>query len=330
MTATSLPSVAVVGTGVIGRRLATRLLDRGHAVTFAPAVGRDRERLIDVIGPRVELPAATVPLEEAAPAVAVLCGPDETQADEARRALAAGCHVVSLADSATAADALLGLADFAAEVGRSVVVGGAASPGCSLLLSAHASTLFTSIDEIAVAVVGTAGPECTERRLGATRSDSQEWRDGDWLDCSARSGVELIWFPDPVGAVDCARGDLSEILLLRRLLPEVPTISVKAERSITTPTPRPRRPWRRGVPDAPGSVRVAVSGRAQGAPATVVYATVAPAVVATTALAARCCAAVAAAGDGRVGAVTDFLDARDALRGLAADGVRSLVFEGID
>ena len=105
--------------------------------------------------------------------------------------------------------------------------------------------------EVSIAVAGSAGPACHERRAKASRTDTQEWRDDGWVECAARSAPELVWFPDPLGAVDCARGDLSEAVLLRRLLPEVPQIAVKMGRPTAHPIPqRVRRLGRRPAPQA--------------------------------------------------------------------------------
>ena len=125
----------------------------------------------------------------------VLCSPEHRHVDEARAALARGCHVVSLADSAASVSELLSLSEFAREVDRTVVAGAAASPGLSTLLAMHGSTLFERIDEVAIAVTGTAGPACIERRSRANRTEMQEWRDGEWVDCGPRSAPELVFYP---------------------------------------------------------------------------------------------------------------------------------------
>ncbi|MFN8053585.1 MAG: hypothetical protein U0Q22_19270 [Acidimicrobiales bacterium] len=307
------PRVGVVGTGMVGSALIRRLV-ASHAVTVTALSSDD---LAD--GPEgVD--------------VVVLCTPDGGQTDEARVALAAGCHVVSLADSLATVSSLLGLEDYAAEVGRSVVVGAAASPGLTTTLAVHASALFDEVDEISVAASGVAGPACAERRARASRTDSQEWRDGRWSDVVARSGSELVWFPDPVGAVDCGRGDLSEGILLHRLLREVPTISVRVARDASVVArPRVRRRSRSDggpTPEA-GGVLASVTGRVDGASSTVVYACVAPAAVSSSALAAVVTRRLLDGGAPPVATVVDVARPVELLRDLAAMGVRSLVFEGV-
>ncbi|MFN8049882.1 MAG: hypothetical protein U0Q22_00390 [Acidimicrobiales bacterium] len=333
----------MAGAGEVGRRVARELvgLDAVSAVVITAGAAKSRSRLRGALGPKVESLADGAGLHEAALDVLVLCTPDETQLDDARSALAAGAHVVSLADSVATVGSLLGLDDFAREVGRSVVVGSAASPGLSVLLARHAADLFDEVDEVVIGVTGTAGPACLERRTRAARTDTQEWRDGRWVDCDARSGPELIWFPEPLGAVDCARGDLSDILLLRRVLPAAPVLSAKMGRPASSPVPKRLR--RRGGAARPvddAGVRVAVTGRIDGSPETVVYSAVAPAATSSAALAAVMALRVAeprtdGSDGGRpsppwAGGVAEFVAPIDALRAVGARGVRMLVFEGID
>lgn len=304
--------VAIVGAGEVGRRV-SRQLGGADAVTSLVVVDSDGLDLVDAD-------------------IVVLCGPDEAQLEQARVALGRAAHVVASADSSASVDSMLALVDHAAEVGRSVVVGAAASPGLSSLLAVHAAAIAGDLEEVAVAVAGIGGPSCSERRTRALRSETQEWRDGEWVDCDARSGPELVWFPDPLGAVECVRGDLSDGILLRRVLPTVRTITVRTQRDI--PAPTPTRRFRRMPAPEPGSVRVSVSGRRPEGPTTVVYAAVAPAAASSAAVASASVLELAArAGRGEpsmVGGPAELLDARDALARLGEWGVRLMVFEGID
>lgn len=301
-----------MGAGEVGRRV-SRQLGGSDAVTALVVVDSDGLDLVETD-------------------IVVLCGPDEVQFDQAQVALGRAAHVVSLADSTAAVSSMLALVDYATEVGRSVVVGAAASPGLSSLLAVHAAEIAGELDEVVVAVAGIGGPACSERRTRALRSETQEWRDGEWIDCDARSGSELVWFPEPLGAIDCVRGDLSDGLLLRRVLPSSPTISVRAQREI--PAPTPSRRFRRTPPPEPGSVRVSVSGRRPDGPTTVVYAAVAPAAESSAAVASAAVLELAARhgrGDPPlVGGPAELLDARPALARIAQWGVRLMVFEGID
>ncbi len=53
------------------------------------------------------------------------------------------------------------------------------------------------------------------------------WHDGQWLERPAGSGRELCWFPEPVGARDCYRGELADPVLLHRSFPDVERISAR-------------------------------------------------------------------------------------------------------
>ena len=328
--------VGVIGTGLVGRRAARELvgLPEVGSVVLLTGTTKERARLAESLGSKAAAgPSETVDADSLTASevdTVVLCGLDEDQPDLARLALGVGCHVVSVADSVETVDTLFGMDDFAREVDRSVVVGANMSPGWSTVLAWHASTLLDEIDEVSIAVTGSAGPACHERRAKASRTDTQEWRDYEWVECAARSAPELVWFPDPLGAVDCARGDLSEAVLLRRLLPEVPQIAVKMGRPTAHPIPRRvRRLGRRPAPQEAGGVRVAVSGRTVGQSSTVVYGLLSPPAASTAVLAALATRAVHSAPAG-VRGVAEVLDPVETLRAAAERGVRGLVYEGID
>ncbi len=328
--------VGVIGTGLVGRRAARELvgLPEVGSVVLLTGTTKERARLAESLGSKAAAgPFETVDADSLTASevdTVVLCGLDEDQPDLARLALGVGCHVVSVADSVETVDTLFGMDDFAREVDRSVVVGANMSPGWSTVLAWHASTLLDEIDEVSIAVTGSAGAACHERRAKASRTDTQEWRDDGWVECAARSAPELVWFPDPLGAVDCARGDLSEAVLLRRLLPEVPQIAVKMGRPTAHPIPqRVRRLGRRPAPQEAGGVRVAVSGRTVGQSSTVVYGLLSPPAASTAVLAALATRAVHTAPAG-VRGVAEVLDPVETLRAAAERGVRGLVYEGID
>ena len=340
--------VGLIGTGAVGRRAGRELVARDEVSDVVVVSSRDTEaaRLSSSLGGSASsavVPAwepaavADIVTAEALDAV-VLCVPDELQADLVRVVLAAGADAVSLADSTAAVDAVLGTDELAREVGRRVVVGTALAPGWTTLLARHAAGLLDEVDEIATAVVGTAGPACVERRNEAVRSDSQEWREGAWVECTARSGPELVWFPDPVGAVDCTRGDSGDALLLHRLWPTTGQIVTKIGRPESRPLPR-RVAWmRRGdEPREVGAVRVAVSGRGDGQPLTVVYGVCALPAAASgvlTSLAAASLAPGSSLVDGEVApgvrSVAEQLDPVMALRAAATRGIRALVYDSLD
>lgn len=190
----------------------------------------------------------------------------------ARRLLAEGRHVVCTADDPTEVAELLGLDEQARDVGRTVVVGAAMSPGLSCLLAAHARGLLDEVDEVHVARHGAAGPACARQRLRALRGTALDWRDHAWVRRPGFSGRELDWFPDPIGARDCYRAELAEPLLLQ---PAFPTASRITARLAASRRDRALAPFPVLVPPPSegglGAVRVELRGTRAGQRASVIY-----------------------------------------------------------
>lgn len=325
--------IGVLGLGVVGQQLIALLANDSVStpVVVSGRVSRDRETLANLMLGQVPVLDVSDGWDRVDVDVIVLCSPDDRHVDEARAALAGGCHVVSLGDSGKTVTELLSLHDFAREVDRTVVVGASASPGAATMLAVHAAALFESVDEIDIAITGTAGPACIDRRAKANRTDSEEWRDGEWVECGPRSGPEIVFFPDPVGIIECARGDLSEAILLRRLAPEVDNISVKVAKEPLNQVPRSvRRGRKKQIEVEPGAQRVTVSGLVDGITSTVVYGLVASTRDITADLAQLSAWAVLA--DHRPGAfaVAEVLEPRETLRTLADRGSKVLVYEDAD
>jgi len=122
---------------------------------------------------------------------------------------------------------MLDLDAVARQQGRTLVVGAAMSPGLSGLLVRMMAARFTSIDEVHVAVHGTAGPACAQQHHRALGGQSVGWHDGDWLRRPAGSGRELCWFPDPVGPRDCYRAELADPVALHQAIPELLRVTVR-------------------------------------------------------------------------------------------------------
>jgi hypothetical protein len=192
----SIP-VTVVGGGVVADRL-RRVTASRHQL-----VGQD-------------LGAAVVVLAMAGPHAA-------TAADLVR----AGVHVVSTSGAVDDVRELLDLDDTARAAGATLVVGAAVSPGLSGLLARELVGRLAGCDELHVSRHGTAGPACAREHHRALRGWAMGWQDGGWIERPAGSGRELCWFPEPVGARDCYRGELSDPLLLHRSFPEVDRISAR-------------------------------------------------------------------------------------------------------
>jgi len=325
--------VGLLGTGELGQAVAAELVADPAIFDVVLLSGslRTHEAMRASLGSK--LVSETAPPWDELDAV-VLCTPDDGQAAQAGRALDSGCHVVSSADSVETVRALLALEGRAVGRDRSVVIGAAASPGLTTVLARHGAALFDDVAEICIGVTGTGGRECADRRARAGRTDSQEWRDGAWIDVAARSGTELLWFPEPVGAVDCSRGDLSEAVLLRRQLPGAAVISAKMGRPVARRTRRTRR-FRIGrsnvaLVEEPGALRVEVSGRRNGDWGTTVYGLVASPILSSAVLAATM-ARLVVAGDAKgVGGVGEFVEPSLIFEALWSREVRVQVYEGID
>lgn len=156
--------------------------------------------------------------------IVVLAGPSP-QVSMARDLLAAGVCVVSTSDDISDCLNLLALSQLATENNATLIVGAALSPGMSGLLVRHLAESFDSIDEVHVALHGTGGPACARQHHRALSGQSIGWHDGEWLRRPAGSGRELCWFPEPVGAYDCYRGELPDPLLLKRAFPELERVT---------------------------------------------------------------------------------------------------------
>jgi hypothetical protein len=191
--------------GIVGRRVARGLRD--HHVTAHD--------------PRREPTPIAMPGD-----VAVLAHPVE-HAPLARGFALRGASVVTVGDDLDDASALLELHDDFVTAGATLVVGAAMSPGLSGLLARHLADQVASVDEIHVAIHGTAGPRCARTYHRSLSRRSLGWHDGEWVDHLGGSGRELCWFPEPVGAKDCYRADFADPFLLHVAFPEAGRISAR-------------------------------------------------------------------------------------------------------
>lgn len=190
-------AVAVVGRGVVGERVRRNLASTHRIVQ--PDLSAD---LVVLSGPGPHAPLAAT-------------------------YLARGIHVVSTAGALDDVRAMLDLDDTARGNGASLVAGAAVAPGLSGLLARYLSSRLQVCDELHVARHGTAGPACAREHHRSLRGWALGWHDGQWIERPAGSGRELCWFPEPVGARDCYRGELADPLLLHRSFPDVERISAR-------------------------------------------------------------------------------------------------------
>ena len=190
-------SVGVVGGGVVGQRVRRNLASSHRLV--AP-----------------DLSADVVVLACPGPHAPIVPG-----------FLTTGTHVVSTTGALDDVRELLDLDDTARGNGVSLVVGAAVAPGLSGLLSRHLSRRLDTCDELHIARHGTAGPSCAREHHQSLTGWALGWHDGRWIERPAGSGRELCWFPEPVGARDCYRGELADPVLLHRSFPDVERISAR-------------------------------------------------------------------------------------------------------
>lgn len=198
-----MTTVHVVGRGIVGTRL-RRLLDTGPVM------------LHDGYWPDISgtSPGDVVVLAHGGPV-----------ADRVRRLAARGLHVVTVGDSLP--DTISLLDDPPDHLGTSVVIGAALSPGLSGLIARHLANQMASVDEIHVAIHGTAGPACARVHHRSLSGLSPGYRDGQWIDFVGGSGRELCWFPEPIGAKDCYRARISSPYVLQRAFGDVSRISAR-------------------------------------------------------------------------------------------------------
>ena len=303
------PTVHVVGRGVVAQRL-HRMLHR------RPVIVHDA-RWAAVTGVSPGDVVVLVHGGEHAPIVPSLLDRD--------------LHVVTVGDSLDDTAALLDLDLEGLE--RSLVVGAAMSPGLSGLIARHLASSFATVDEVHVAIHGTAGPTCARAHHRSLSGLSPTWRDGEWVDHVGGSGRELCWFPEPVGAKDSYRARIASPLLLQRAFPEAVRISARrsARRRdrFTAWMPMLRPPHPEG---GVGALRVEVRGADPTGARLCLIAGIAE-LVGTTA-AATAAAFVTAVADGVVhpGLVLTgdaSLPTLDLLRRVASFGVRLQEFTGV-
>jgi hypothetical protein len=302
----------VVGDGIVGRRVG-QFLGAGHDVVHVDLRHQDlddvREGSLVVLahpGPHAELAAELV-----------------------RRCVL----VVSMDDDLDDAAQLLDLDDDAVDAGVPLVIGAGLSPGLAGLLARQLASQLATVDEVHVAVHGTAGPACARQHHRALRGRASGWRDGDWIQRPAGSGRELCWFPEPVGARDCYRAEVSAPLLLHRAFADATRISARLSATrrdrLTARLPMLRRPHPEG---GVGAARVEVRGSdATGARATLI-AGVAERVGIAAAATASTLATAAARGELPAGVVVpgdDRLDTATLLARLEHHGIRLQEFTGV-
>lgn len=304
----STPTTHLVGRGIVATRLRRLLADR-------PVILHD-SRWSGVTG--------TVPGD-----VVVLAHGGE-HAELAASLLERDLHVVTLGDSIVDTEALLRAA---VPDGRSLVVGAAMSPGLSGLIARLLAEQLAVVDEIHVAVHGTAGPTCARDHHRALGGLSPSWRDGAWVEHVGGSGRELCWFPEPIGAEDCYRARIASPLVIKAAFPDARRItarrSARRRDRFTAWLPMLRPPHQEG---GVGGLRVEVRGADATGGRRVLIAGIAELVGTASAATASAFATGIVDGivpSGVVVAASPDLPTIELLRRVEASGVRLQEFTGI-
>ena len=257
--------IGVVGAGVTGSRVIAHLLTLGQTVLSVTDINRVKAQQIASLYRSVDRSVDVVDVSELSQSNVVILACAKPHVSLTRSLVEAGTHVVSLSDDFSDTMKLLELHDLAVSRESTLVVGAAASPGLSALLVHHLRSHFDSIDEVHVALHGTGGPNCAHQHHDALSGQSIGWHDDDWLRRPAGSGRELCWFPEPVGAYDCYRAEMSDPVLLKHAMPELQRITARMSATrrdrFTSRLPMMAPPHAEG---GMGSVRVEVRGWRSG------------------------------------------------------------------
>lgn len=234
-------TVWLAGNGVVGKRF-TQLFDGVAVTTFDPR--RD-------------------PLPEMTNGDVVVLAYPGRHRSLVEQSGALGASVITLADDLNDTQQLFELGTIFEKNGASLVIGSGMSPGLSGLIARHLSSRLDRVDEIHIAMHGTAGPACARVHHRSLSGHSPGYIDGDWKEFHGGSGRELCWFPEPVGAVDCYRAESPLPILLHRAFPEVRRISSRRSATrrdrLTARLPMLRPPHAEG---GVGALRVEVRGAA--------------------------------------------------------------------
>jgi hypothetical protein len=255
------PRVAVIGAGVTGNRVVSHLLNLGISDLAVADRNRYKAQQLAATYRSNQNSIKHIELDDLGKCtlVVVACaGPHEPFLSQLIRT---GIHVVSMSDDLRDAVQLTQLDVLAQKNNTMLVIGAAASPGLTGLLVSHTARFFDEIDEAHVALHGTGGPNCAHQHHGALSRQSLGWHDGDWLRRPAGSGRELCWFPEPVGAYDCYRAEMSDPYLLRFAFPQLHRITARMSATrrdrLTARLPMMSPPHAEG---GIGAVRVEVRG----------------------------------------------------------------------
>ena len=324
------------GLGAVGIRAARQLVDT-PGVDSLLISARSAARAAEVeasLGDRAEavelrpddpLPAGVDAVAAALPSGFVSAG--------AERALAAGVPFASTTDDADVIKSVLELDEPARAAGLVIAPACGLAPGLADVLARHAADALDAVDEIHVARAGSAGPASTAALRRALHDPVVEWCDGDWRE-ERHPNRELVWFPDPIGARECAPVTAGAALLVRAF-PAVHRVTMRLAE------PLDRRftwPGRRDLVEGWGSTRVEVWGWRGQTRESMVYGVIDRTAIAAGTVLALTTARLAGAAPGlavRSGppagahGLAALVEPVPFLAELARRGVKAAVFEGV-
>lgn len=247
-------TIAVIGGGLVGRRVAAELARTTEVVLVGASrvpAPIDGVRCVVGTAPSLgEIEAAVVATSAA------------EQFDRCATLLASGVPVVSTAGNADIVERLWTLGAQAVDRDVPFVVGAAFSPGLSGLIAAWLIASFDVVFEVQLARFGTGGPACAREHHRAAKIGGCEVREGRLARTRAGSGRTLVWFPGEAGGADCYHGGHSDPFLLHQAFPEIPRIQARMAATrrdrLTARIPMLRPPHPEGLV---GALTVEVRGR---------------------------------------------------------------------
>lgn len=332
-----MTAILLAGLGTVGARAARQLADTPGIDRLLVADRDDArsEAVAAALGDHVDALAwddAGLPLHGVDAVASALAGGADP--DLADRALRHDIPFVSVSDDTRVLHDLMARDNEARARNAVIAAGCGLAPGLADVLARHAAGAFETVDEVHVARAGAAGPACIATMRRARHDHALEWRDGQLAELRRRVGAELVWFPDPVGALECelvANG----VELLASSFPGVERVSM---RFAEPPEERPVLRWLRPPMSNAGwgATRVEVWGSRGHTREPIVYG-----VIEQTSTAAGTVLAVATAGlAGALDVLTDprpvgvhglatLVEPIPFLAELANRGVRAAVFEGV-
>lgn len=325
--------ILLVGAGAVGTRAARQLAESaGVTDVLVHDVDAERAQMVSGAIERCAVvdidPTADLPDDLDAVAVASTGG---TELPVVEQAIASGIPVAMACDDADALLQVIQLDSAAIDAGVTIAAGCGLAPGLADVMVRHAADELDLVEEVRVARAGVAGPECTRAAHRARRGPSREWRDNSWEELSRGSRDELVWFPDPVGSVEC-RGVDGGAVLLARAFPEASRVSYRISEPPARLTSRMER-RRFAAEQEWGSARVEVWGRRGEALRTTVYGVVERSAVASGAVLALTAVRLADRGADRIDhpgvhGLAVLVEPTGFLSELAERGVTIAVFEG--